>query len=394
MKHLLIRHLGPLKEADVDLGRFNLIIGKQSSGKSCVLRTASYCAWVEKQILLAQSGEYFMKGANFRDDLVRYHKMENYFWEDTTIMYETECVKFGYDNKHKAFTYKIKSEGLKYKRPKISYIPSERNIVSLLPEWKSQVSTYDCLLDFMNDWDRARRFILRTKNILNLGMSYEYDKNLNEDRILLPNKKPLLLSNSSSGVQSLIPLYLAVDYLANGVYEEENSNSSKRTQDKREQIQRLLKDIYFKVDRHEEVKERGEYIVKMENMDFRFDNEKSKEDFLNMVDCFTMTQRSDVYLEEPEDNLFPPTQCQLIDWLLELAKRRKHVVSMFVTTHSPYVLTHLLENKVQGFRFFFTYQMQEEDGFVVRAANDEDIEEILSNGVDMFFNFESYIDNE
>lgn len=394
MKHLLIRHLGPLKEADVDLGRFNLIIGKQSSGKSCVLRTASYCAWVEKQIILTQSGEYFTKGTVFRDDLVRYHKMDNYFWEDTAIMYETECIRFEYDNKHKKFTYKIKSEGVKYKRTKISYIPSERNIVSLLPEWKSQVSTYDCLLDFMNDWDHARRFILRTKNILNLGMSYVYDKNLNEDLVLLPNEKPLLLSNSSSGVQSLVPLYLEVDYLANGVYEEENSNSSKRTQDQREQIQRLLKDIYFKVDRHEEVMVRGENIVKMENMDFRFDNEKSKEDFLNMVDCLTMTQRSDVYLEEPEDNLFPTTQCQLMDWLIELAKRRKHVVSMFVTTHSPYVLTHLLEHKIPGFRFFFTYQAPEEVGFVVRTANDEDIKEILTNGVDMFFNFESYIDNE
>ena len=40
MKHLVIRNLGPLKEAEVELKRINVIIGSQSSGKSCVLKTA------------------------------------------------------------------------------------------------------------------------------------------------------------------------------------------------------------------------------------------------------------------------------------------------------------------------------------------------------------------
>ena len=52
MKHLVIRNLGPLKEADVELKRINVIIGSQSSGKSCVLKTACYCTWVEKRIEL------------------------------------------------------------------------------------------------------------------------------------------------------------------------------------------------------------------------------------------------------------------------------------------------------------------------------------------------------
>ena len=47
MKHLVIRNLGPLKEADIELKRINVIIGSQSSGKSCVLKTACYCTWVE-----------------------------------------------------------------------------------------------------------------------------------------------------------------------------------------------------------------------------------------------------------------------------------------------------------------------------------------------------------
>ena len=61
MKRLCIKNLGPLKSVSIELGRFNLIIGKQSSGKSCVLKTACYCAWVEKYIQLAQSADSFVR---------------------------------------------------------------------------------------------------------------------------------------------------------------------------------------------------------------------------------------------------------------------------------------------------------------------------------------------
>ena len=54
MKHIKIRCLGPIKEADIELKRINVPIGPQSSGKSCVLKTACYCTWVEKRIELTQ----------------------------------------------------------------------------------------------------------------------------------------------------------------------------------------------------------------------------------------------------------------------------------------------------------------------------------------------------
>ena len=54
MKKLTIRNFGPLAEANLDLDRVNLIVGLQSSGKSCALKTACYCSWVEKRMELAQ----------------------------------------------------------------------------------------------------------------------------------------------------------------------------------------------------------------------------------------------------------------------------------------------------------------------------------------------------
>ena len=62
MKHLIIRNFGPVREADIQLGAVCVIIGMQSSGKSCVLKTACYCTWVEKRLQLAQKPNGFGKG--------------------------------------------------------------------------------------------------------------------------------------------------------------------------------------------------------------------------------------------------------------------------------------------------------------------------------------------
>lgn len=59
MRHLVIRNLGPLREADVFLNKINIIVGPQSAGKSCLLKTACFCNWVEKRIQLSQEPYFF-----------------------------------------------------------------------------------------------------------------------------------------------------------------------------------------------------------------------------------------------------------------------------------------------------------------------------------------------
>lgn len=396
MKRLIINDLGPIKEAIVNLGRFNIIIGKQSSGKSTVLKTACYCAWVEKYIELAQSADYYeVNESAFIDELVSYHKFDGYIKEQTYIEYESDYVHFSYDNQGMKFHFEWKKRRMDYCRPKISYIPSERNIVSFIPDWKSQVSAYDCVLDFMKDWDVARKYIHKTSDILNLGLKYLFDEYAHEDKVLLITGKPIALTNSSSGVQSMIPLYVSVDYITRGIYKAEIELSKKRTEREREKYLNLLtnlyrqsKQIYSEIDtNYRELP----IIVQIDNEDFIFRNKDAAAAFEDYVRRYSFTHCSDIYLEEPENNLFPPTQCQLIDLLVTLTKRKKHTVSMFITTHSPYVLTHLLQEKVPGFRMFFTHQIDEEQGYVVQQATEDEIQEIYDNGLDMFFNYEAFV---
>ena len=132
-------------------------------------------------------------------------------------------------------------------------------------------------------------------------------------------------------------------------------------------------------------------LLNVANEDFLFYNKESADRFEDYVKRYSFTQCTDIYLEEPENNLFPPTQCQIMDMLVELTKRRKNTVSLFITTHSPYVLTYLMQEKVPGFRMFFTHSIDEEQGCVVQRATEEEIQEIYDNGLDMFFNYEAFV---
>lgn len=103
MRHLVIRNFGPVREADLELRQVNVIIGMQSSGKSCVLKTACYCAWVEKRLELAQKPNGFGKGSAFIDIIADYYKMTGYVQDNTYIRYETNHLKFSYDHSKKLF---------------------------------------------------------------------------------------------------------------------------------------------------------------------------------------------------------------------------------------------------------------------------------------------------
>ena len=94
MKRLIIRNIGPLKEVDIELAKINVIIGPQSSGKSCALKIACYCTWVEKKIELAQSADEFLKDGYFVEELTRFHKLKGYFKKDSFIGYESDYTKF------------------------------------------------------------------------------------------------------------------------------------------------------------------------------------------------------------------------------------------------------------------------------------------------------------
>ena len=358
MRRLRINNFGPIKVADLNIGRINVIIGQQSSGKSCVLKTACYCAWVEKRLELTQNPKFFAD-VSFIELLAGYYNMSGYVREETYIEYETDHLKFWYSNSKREFRMEWKAGRWDFKRPKVSYIPADRNLVAAIPGWRS-VPLDENLLEFMSNWDKARKYVKEENDILGLGMSYEYDTQSNVDRIRLKNNYPLTLKESSSGIQSLIPMFVHLDYMTDGLYVDDNVKLSYEQKEER----KLLQEILTGMD-------------ELDNPGMLFSQ-------------YITTDHSEIFLEEPENNLFPPTQCQFVDWLLDAVS--KHDDILFVATHSPYILNQFIEDNPKGLTLFFTHRVDTAGLlYSVKQLDDKEIHEIYDNGVDMFFNFESYL---
>jgi hypothetical protein len=391
MKHLVIRNLGPLKEADIELKRINVIIGSQSSGKSCVLKTACYCTWVEKRIELTQSADFFAKEGNFLGELERFHKLKGYVRDDTYISYESDFMAFSYDNATKTFTFNWREGRWNYRRSKVTYIPAERNLVAAIPNWFQVKFADDNIRDFMADWETARQATTSDLSVLNLGVSYHYDANTKSDKVQVADGVMLDFTNTSSGLQSLIPLYVHLNYLQQlqtGDILDSSIENSKETNDLLQAIshhfipQKGIENIITKDDLESG---KSKVVFTIGNKSYKLFAKDIKY-ILDISERFVNIDHCDIFLEEPEANLFPPTQANLVEWLIEMTKGDQPN-NLFIATHSPYILGAFMEKKDIAMTLLYTRMSGGQ--MIVKTATEQDIQDIYDYGVDAFFNIES-----
>ena len=94
----------------------------------------------------------------------------------------------------------------------------------------------------------------------------------------------------------------------------------------------------------------------------------------------------EIFLEEPEANLFPPTQSNLVEWLLDMTKGEQPS-NLFIATHSPYILNAFLEK--QDIDMTLLYTRATEGQITVKTAMEQDLQDIYDYGIDAFFNIET-----
>lgn len=304
MERVTIKHFGNIQEVTLDLKKFNVIIGPQSSGKSTIAKIVSHCYWLEKQFVI-NLGEYQVQLNQFWAELSIFHNMSGYLTKDSYIAYESDYLKFC--GQRDGFTCEMKDGFLeKYIRSKVSYIPSDRNFVAMPRLEKFQLPDIS-LRSFIFDWYDARKYYPQnnTLNILDLDMSYYLREGIhgNEDRLVggKNNAYDILLSQASSGLQSIVPLLVTLEYYAKDFFERSDVELS---YDDRE-LNRFLEE--------------------------KIQSDEVRQNI--MAPHFTR-----FILEEPEQNLFPTTQKELIYQLIRMQKAAEYGHSFMITTHSPYIL--------------------------------------------------------
>ena len=327
MARLIIRNIGPIKNVDIELNKINVFIGEQSSGKSTIAKIVSFCSWLEKSVYKDEISFTYGKEAYRR--LHSFHHLQSYFSEDSVICYLGDNLAYAYNWHDKEFPYpgweNVHTEHYTEKEfflypsnnvvnPKVIYIPAERNFVSVVPNLQKYAEKDDNLMAFLLSWQEARTNYSFSHKLplLNMGMEY-YLKDGITNVVEMPTGDAVALEAASSGLQSVVPLLTLIDWLADGIYKENKPYSFEEI----EKIRHLISDV-----------------TKDDNLRERLANIVSGK-------VYTHTQ---FIIEEPEQNLFPTTQRDLVYYLLRTINHgRKH--RLFITTHSPYIL-HALNNSM------------------------------------------------
>lgn len=364
MATLRIYHIGPIEEVCLELNKVNVFIGPQSSGKSTINKVACFCTWVEKQVALDQSFDYFLQDGIFIQRLITFHKMDGYFTKDSEIEYRSEVVEFSFRYSDEVPHFKWVNQ-FAYVRTKISYIPAERNIVSMISDWKQVNLPNNNIFNFMSDWNVARKKYTPENglDISYLHAQYYYDEREDMDYLKVGENCKIRLIDASSGQQSLTPLYVLLNYFLQSVYEKEEVDNIQN-----EDRQKKLLNLFFLksvvdvkegenwegmdeeamkklIESFVDIDEQREEKVQISATGVRF--AKSMGGYMNH---YFMTNYSSLFIEEPELNLFPSTQKEVVYYMLTELKKRNH--RLFITTHSPYILYALnncmIGGQVQG----------------------------------------------
>ena len=344
MTTIAIRNIGPIKEVkEIYLNKINVFMGLQSSGKSTIAKIISFCTWVEKDVATSQSlSEYQENKTYFRERLESFHKIKGYFNSDSYIHYKSKVIDIVWKNEECSISWVDKYA---YKRSKIAYIPSERNMV-ILPEARKSEFGNTNIRSFLFDWFEARKKYSNENNlsVLNLGVNYYYIEGSEEAHLKGNNNHTaydILLSNASSGIQSITPLIVMIEFLTKWIYNEDTISFEQN--ERRQQVNRILSDekvfkpYYKKQDLSKEDRQKlvKDFMTKLDEKD------KNALKFFNIAKAISInlfkTNNSQFIIEEPEQNLFPETQRDLIYYLLQkcLAKEENRLT---FTTHSPYIL--------------------------------------------------------
>ena len=327
MATIQIKNLGPIKDTGlINLTDVLLVIGRQSSGKSTFMKVLCFCRWIEKKIMTSFDNtiQAYTHNKRFTRELKQFHRIdEMYFKEGTEIIYDGDMVTIsltGVDQNAK-INRKLEAWEDRY-NSKLSYIPAERNLVSAVQNINDtyKAKERDSIFNFIQEWYEAKdTYGSDNKLPLSLTDDFKYYSDKGLDYVVLPNGKPITSFYASSGVQSIMPIDVMTDYIMGVVGKVVKFSMS-------DLMNRLMESL--DTDVRNEIVHGAHEVTEEELAPIR---EKMK------------YQSAQLFIEEPEQNLYPDAQRKLVQNIIRHLKAvksiGKHRSMVVLTTHSPYVLS-------------------------------------------------------
>jgi len=326
MSQIKVKNFGPIgsgfveNDGFLDIRKITVFIGNQGTGKSSIAKLISTFSWLEKSLYIESLQEREVANYNrFVSKYCGYHNLKNYFSLDTVIGYKGNAYDFYFEEGRLNIIKKAGTffENKKYVVPKIMYIPAERNFFSAVREPEKLKGLPKSLYDFWEELVRSRRELSEPLTLPVGNIEFEFDEFKQKSYIVGSNYK-LDLSESSSGFQSFVPLFLVSRNIALSINQNRESSQNELSGEEQKALQAKVQKILADDSLADEVKEldSGKFMFQYRN-----------ECFLNIV-------------EEIEQNLFPKSQKDVFYKLLEFANLRE-ADRLILTTHSPYIINYL-----------------------------------------------------
>ena len=307
MASLHIKNIGPILDSTkIELTPLMVLISRQSSSKSTFMKVLCFCRWVEKKIMASTDDivSQYTHYNRFIKDLKSFHRLnDEYFKADTELKYDGDVIRIEYTGINgNAKIVRKKSFAEKRYNSKLCYIPAERNLVSAIQNVDKtyKATGRDVLFNFIYEWNEAKEPYTNEHPFkLAATGGFSYVNKFGADVLVREDGSETPAFYASSGMQSVMPMDVMVNYITDCVGK--NASLSMR--------------------------ERNEIS--------ETDNDYAKRRLFY--------QSAQLFIEEPEQNLYPESQKLVVMSIVRSLKKALENGSeqslALVTTHSPYIMS-------------------------------------------------------
>lgn len=302
MASLRIKHFGPIEDSTkIEFTPLMVLIGRQSSGKSTFMKVLCFCRWIEKRVMVSTDdiiNQYTHYG-RFVKELKQFHRLnDDYFKDNSSIEYNGDAITIEYrGGTNPKISRKADFAQRRY-NSKICYIPAERNLVAALQniDRAYKATERDVLFNFIYEWDEAKSTSTKSNPYkLSVTGDFSYASQSGNDLIIRKDGTESPAFYASSGIQSVTPLDVMSHYMMSQVGRKAPMSMSDLNAIQEPNSRRLT------------------------------------------------YQSAQVFIEEPEQNLYPESQrliiLSLVKALAEAQKIESEPSMIMLTTHSPYILS-------------------------------------------------------
>lgn len=318
-ENLIIKNFGPLKSINIDLGKVNVIIGNQATGKSTIAKILSVCRYFSYIVnFTSNTQEEFQENSQFYSGLKDWG-LQNYLKKNSQIIYNCELYEFELKNNYKGKVRNLPCTKIKSNSDKFTKLLGQLNDLKL-----DEIENKSDLFEVADWYPNENFFRLNVKKVMNNPLFIPAERGFQSLSVNRNSLVPNAILDELTKLNKIVKGY-------NTDIEIKPLNLLFRNEDGLSKIKNINEEKFHFL--HNGASGFQSTIPIF--LAVKFNND------------LNINRGRTIIIEEPELNLFPKTQKRLIEFFVETTNKHKN--QFIFPTHSPYILS-TLENLMYAYK--------------------------------------------